>query len=86
MRHYKTMDSGYIISIGIGNGGTEITESEYSKILSVIRSRPADPDGYTYKLRADTREWELVELPPEPEEEPDLSAEEALDIIMGGAE
>ncbi len=39
---------------------------------------------YTYKLRADTLEWELVELPPEPE--PELTSEEALDIILGGGE
>lgn len=38
--------------------------------------KPKAPSGYTYKLRADNLEWELVKLPPvEPEP---LTEEEAL--------
>lgn len=68
---------------GYGLAGEEITESEYAEIMQKIRNKPTDPDGYMYKLRADTLEWELVELPPMPEPEP--TAEELLDIILGGA-
>ena len=53
----------YVDSVGIGNVGTELTESEYNTILQKIQSKPEAPDGYTYKLRADNLEWEMVELP-----------------------
>lgn len=75
MRYYKTIDSGYIISIGTGSGGEEITESEYTEILSVIRDKPTARDGYDYRLKTDLT-WEEYELPPvEPEP---LTDEEAL--------
>lgn len=66
MRYYKTLDNGYIIAIGIGNGGTEITEQEYAEILAVIRSKPTARDGYDYRLKTDLT-WEEYELPPMPE-------------------
>ena len=61
---YKIIDSGYIAAIGTnGNDSvTEITESEYSEIIAIIENKPSDPEGYTYKLRADNLEWELVEI------------------------
>ena len=47
MRYYaKYNDSGDIILIGTGYGGTEITEAEYNRLLSEIREK-AD---YTDKL------------------------------------
>lgn len=64
MRYYKIIDSSYIISVGTGTGGTEITESEYNDLLSIIHNRPTPQTGFDYKLKADTLEWELVELPP----------------------
>lgn len=64
--------------------GKEITESEYNSILETIRNRPAAPDGYTYRL-TESLEWELYELPEE-DADPELTADEALDIILGGAE
>lgn len=79
----KTTENGYIISVGVNIVGEEITEEEYNAILSRINSAPTAPSGYTYKLRADTLEWELVELPPMPE--PELTDEEALEILLGGA-
>ena len=83
---YKAVDNGYII--GVGTNGNDsaaaITEAEYNEILSAIQTAPVAPDGYVYKLRADTLEWELVELPPVEDEE--LSDSEALDIILGGEE
>ena len=76
MRYYKLNIDGYLVSVGTGTGGTEITESEYSTIMQKIQTKPTDPNGYAYKLRADNLEWELVELPPvEPEP---ITEEEAL--------
>lgn len=64
MRYYKTIIDGYLVSVGTGTGGTEITETEYNELLSIIHNRPTAPSGYDYRLKADTLEWELVELPP----------------------
>lgn len=82
----KILENGYIIAVSTGDFGEQITETEYNEILSVIQTAPVAPEGYAYMLRADNLEWELVELPePEPQDE-ELSADEALDIILGGAE
>ncbi len=87
MKLYKVLENDYLIAIGENIGGVEITESEYNTIMQKIQTKPTDPDGYTYKLRADNLEWELVELPEEDEPEDDeISSDEALDIILGGAE
>ena len=63
--------------------GAEITQGEYNSIAEMIRSRPTAPEGYIYRL-SDGLEWELHEQPAEETEE-ELSDEEALEIIMGGA-
>lgn len=80
---YKTILDGYIICISKENGGEEITAQEYRAILDTLRNRPAPPDGYDYRLRADLT-WELYELPAA-DPDPELSAEEALAVIMGGS-
>ena len=42
MRYYaKYNDTGKLICIGTGNGGTEITEAEYNALLSEIREKAA---------------------------------------------
>ena len=42
MRYYaRYNDSGKLIAIGTGYGGTEITESEYNALLSDIREKAA---------------------------------------------
>ena len=75
MRYYKTIDNGYILSIGTGPRGTEITEAEYAEILTAIRNKPTPRDGYDYRLKTDLS-WEEYELPPvEPEP---LTDEESL--------
>lgn len=73
---------GYICGFSsVGEDG--IAESAKRKMLN----RPTPPDGYDYRLKADTLEWELVELPPAPDPaEQEISAEEAMSIITGGAE
>lgn len=86
MRYYKLTGSDYLMAIGTGLGGTEITESEYNNILSIIRSRPTPPAGYSYRLKADLT-WEQYELPPEPEpsDTDEITDDEAMAIILGGA-
>ena len=83
MRHYKMIFDGYLVAVGKGaKGGTEITSEEYNHILGVIRSRPTAPDSYGYRL-TEALEWELYQLPEE-ETDPELTAEEALGILLGG--
>lgn len=84
MRHYKQTDNGYILGIGTGLGGEEITEEEYAEILEVIRSKPADTDGIGYRLKTDLT-WEPYEVEP-PEEDPELDDAEVLDILLGVSE
>ena len=45
MRYYAQYnDSGKLVAIGTGNGGTEITESEYNALLSEIREKASIVD------------------------------------------
>lgn len=84
MRRFKLLTDGYISFIGTGNYGTEITEAEYNNILGIIRNSPTAHGTYSYRLKSDLT-WELWEPPVTPEDDdPDLTAEEALDIILGG--
>lgn len=51
-----------------------ISEEDFNRIKTTHSNRPSAPDGLTYKLKADTLEWELVELP-EPSEQDDEATE-----------
>lgn len=79
MRYYKQISDNYILAIGTGYGGEEITESEYDTIMSLIKNRP-HADGKGYKLRTDLT-WEEYDLPPEPPEEEEITLEDALDML-----
>ena len=59
---YKYIDDEFIIGVGTGSGGEEITEQEYSTILDKINNRPEAPEGYSYRLTT-AMEWELCETP-----------------------
>lgn len=85
MRYYKQLSDNYIIAIGTGPGGTEITETEYNSILSAIQSRPTS-ETQGYRLRSDLT-WEAYDLPPAPElsDDDEISNEEALNILLGGS-
>ena len=85
----------HIIAIGTGAGGTEITESEYNALLSEIREKAALVDNlYSGEITiADVPEDWREEIQRRVDEriaaegaaeEQDISAEEALDIILGG--
>ena len=88
-------DNGKLIAIGTGNGGTEITEAEYNALLSEIREKAALVEQlYNGEITIDDvpTEWqeEIQRRVNEriaaegAAEEQDLSAEEALNIILGG--
>ncbi len=84
MRYYKQMSEDYIITIGIGLDGAEITQDEYNEILSAIQNRP-QAEGKGYKLKTDLT-WEECDLPIEPElsDDDEISNDEAISIITGG--
>lgn len=85
MKYFKQLFDDYITAIGTGTGGEEITEDEYNNIMSIIQSRP-QAEGKGYKLKADLT-WEEYDLPPapEPSDEDEISNDEALEILLGGA-
>ena len=96
MRYYAQYnDSGKLIAIGTGNGGTEITEAEYNALLSEIREKASLVNKlYSGEITLDAvpADWqeEIQRRVDEriaaegAAEEQDLSAEEALNIILGG--
>lgn len=81
MRYYKQIIDDYIVAIGVGESGTEITAAEYDMIQAVIEDKPPRTSTTDYRLRTDLT-WEEVEVEPEPEPDPD--PEELLSIMLGG--
>ena len=84
-----------IVAIGTGHGGIEITETEYNALLAEIREKAALVDKlYNCEITIDDvpAEWkEEIQLRVDERiamqgtlEEQELSAEEALSIILGG--
>ena len=97
MRYYAQYnDNSKLIAIGTGNGGTEITEAEYNALLAEIREK-ADLVNKLYSgeitIDAVPVDWqeEIQRRVDEriaaegTAEEQDIPAEEALDILLGGA-
>ena len=97
MRYYAQYnDFGKLIAIGTGAGGTEITEAEYNALLSEIREKSAMVDRlYSGEITIDEvpADWqeeiqrrvdERVAAEGSAEEQ-DISADEALEILLGGA-
>lgn len=84
MKYYRVISDGYILAIGTGSGGEEITEAEYNESMSVILNKPARTDTTDYRLRVDLT-WEAYPVEP-PEPDPEVDEAEAFDIIFGGAE
>ena len=97
MRYYAQYnDTGKLIIIGTGYGGTEITEAEYNTLLSEIREK-ADyvdrlysgeitiedvPAAWQEEVQRRVDERIAAEVSAE---EQDISAEEVLEILLGGA-
>ena len=81
---YKQITDNYITAIGTGYGGEEISETEYNELMAIIQNAPKSA-GKGYKLRTDLT-WEEYDLPPVVVSDDDeLSADEALNILLGGA-
>lgn len=96
MRHYAQYnDSGKLIALGTGAGGVEITEAEYNRLLLEIREKAALVDKlYSGEITIEDvpAEWQ-EEIQRRVDERiaaegeaamQDISAEEALNIILGG--
>lgn len=96
MRYYAQYDdSGKLLAIGTGTGGTEITEAEYNTLLSEIREKAAMVDKLyggsitiddvpaAWQAEIQRRVDERIAADGEAQEQP-ISAEEAIDIILGG--
>lgn len=79
MRFYKQLSAGYILALGTGLGGEEITESEYNEILSAIRTKPPRTDTTDYRLLEDLT-WEEYELP-KPEEDENIDPTEIAEAL-----
>ena len=96
MRYYaQYSEDSRLIAIGTGNGGTEISEAEYNALLTMIREKAALVDKlYSGEITIDDvpTDWQ-EEIQRRFDEriaaegaadDQDISAEEALDIILGG--
>ena len=96
MRYYAQYnENNTLIAIGTGLGGTEITEAEYNTLLAEIHEKAALVDKlYSGEITIDDvqTEWqeEIQRRVDEriaaegSAEEQDISAEEALEILLGG--
>lgn len=95
MRYYvQYNESGDLLAIGTGPGGTEITESEYNALLSEIREKAALVDKLysgeitLYEVPADWREEiqrrvnERITADGEAAEQP-VSGDEFLSMMEG---
>ena len=86
MNHFIVKDGDYIVGIGTTENFVRnpVSEDEAATIRDTLTRKPTPPVGFGYRLKTD-QTWELYELPTE-DPDPDLTAEEALSIIMGGGE
>lgn len=97
VRYYvRYSDSGKLIAIGTGPGGTEIAEAEYNALLSEIREKAAfvnklyngeitiDDVPTEWQEEIQRRVYERIAAEGSSEGQ-DISAEEALNILLGGA-
>ena len=97
MRYYaQYSEDSELIAIGTGLGGTEITEAEYNALLAEIREKvdlvnklysgeitiDVVPVNWQEEIQRRVDERIAAEVSAE---EQDIPAEEALDILLGGA-
>ena len=98
MRYYKNCDNdGRLLCIGTGVGGEEITESEYNALLQEIREKAQLVDSLhsgTITIEDVPAQWReeiqrrVNEMIAEQvaREDQDISAEEAMNILLGVSE
>lgn len=98
MRYYKMFDkNGKLVMIGIGDGGEEITEAEYNALMAEIQAKwdyinkladgkitAADvPVEWRTEVQAEAEA--IIKAREEAANQPEeISAEEALGILLGG--
>ena len=96
MKYFAQYENGILTAIGTGYGGTEITEAEYNALLAEIREKAdlvdklysgeitiADvPTDWQEEIQRRVNERIAADGAAE---EQDISAEEALEILLGGA-
>lgn len=80
MFYYKK-GSSYIASDSEIMNAESISKSEYDRVKAIVDNRPPAGEGYSYRLDSNL-EWKFYEVPIVEEE---LSEEETLAILMGGA-
>ena len=96
MKYFAQYENGILTAIGTGHGDVEITEAEYNALLAEIREKAALVDKlYSGEITIDEvpADWqdEIQRRVDEriaadgSDEEQDISAEEALEILLGGA-
>lgn len=95
MRYYVKYENDKLIAIGTGYGGIEITQEEYNTLLKEIRDKASLVDKlYSREIAINDvpEEWqeeiqrrvdERIAMQGTIEEQ-EISAEEALNIILGG--
>lgn len=68
--YWKSIENNILVCVGtssaIGESQTEISETEYNNILSIIQTKPEDTETIIYKLHADTLEYVAYDRPEEP--------------------
>ena len=97
VRYYaQYSEDNRLIAIGTGYGGTEITEAEYNRLLAEIREKASlvnqlyngditisdVPEDWQEEIQRRVDERIAAEGSAE---EQDISADEALEILLGGA-
>ena len=96
MKYFAQYSDDKLIAIGTGIGGTEISEAEYNALLAEIREKAALADKlYSGEITLDDvpTDWqeEIQRRVDEriaaegAAEEQDIPADEALNILLGGA-
>lgn len=83
MRYFKLVNDGYILCIGQGNAGTEISKTMYNKIMKIIQAKPPATSEVDYRLRDKDLTWEEYKPEPEPEPEEKYSPDEILKALFG---
>ena len=81
MKEYSI--NGYIICVGDGDGGVEISDERYAAIIQSLENKPQPTETIDYKLKTNLT-WEEYEIDHKPEPEPEPEAEELLGILLGG--
>lgn len=81
MEYKKIIVDGYILGLAEVEQNGNISKEEYDRITEIIRNKPIAESGFDYRLRADSIEWELVEVPAEEEQTEEATIEDFEEAI-----